>query len=62
MVYAADRTGAPSLFAKPVNGPGEERPIVPPGAGGPQRATSFTPDGKFVVFTHNEPQVPGWWE
>jgi Tol biopolymer transport system component len=55
LVYAADRTGAPSLFAKPVNGPGEERPIVPPSAGGPQRPTSFTPDGTFVIYTHNEP-------
>jgi eukaryotic-like serine/threonine-protein kinase len=55
VVYAADRTGAPSLFAKPANGAGEERPIVPPGGGGPQRATSITPDGKFVVYVHNEP-------
>jgi Tol biopolymer transport system component len=57
LVYAADRNGPPSLFAKPANGTGEERPIVPPGIGGPQRAASITPDGRFVLYVHNAPQT-----
>jgi len=55
LVYAADRTGAPSLFARAANGTGGERPILPPVAGGPQRPSSISPDGTFVVFVRSEP-------
>ena len=57
LVYAADRTGPPSLFMRAANGAGEERPIVPPEIGGPQRAYAITPDGKFVLYSHNEPRT-----
>src|SRR5436190_212157 len=57
IVYAANRIGAPSLFAKPVNGTVEERAIVPPSPTGPQRACAVTPDGRFVIYTENEPQT-----
>jgi hypothetical protein len=57
LVYAADRTGPPSLFARAVNGPGEARSLVPPGAGGPQRPGSITPDGKSVLFVHSQPRT-----
>jgi eukaryotic-like serine/threonine-protein kinase len=59
IVYAANRTGPPSLFAKPANGPGDERAILAPVIGGPQRASSVTPDGKFLLYVHNEPQTAG---
>jgi Tol biopolymer transport system component len=57
IIYGANRTGPPSLFAKPANGAGDERAILAPAVGGPQRASSVTPDGKFVVYVHNEPQT-----
>ncbi len=55
IIYSADRTGPPSLFARPAIGPAEERAIVPPSPGGPQRPGSVTPDGRFIVYVHNEP-------
>lgn len=30
------------------------RPLVPPGAGGPQRPHTITPDGRFVLYTHSQ--------
>ena len=57
IVYAADRTGPPSLFARPANGAGEPRPLVPPGSGGPHRPYSVTPDGKSVIYVYSQPQT-----
>jgi eukaryotic-like serine/threonine-protein kinase len=54
VIYAADRTGPPNLFALAVNRAGEPRSLVPPGIGGPQRPYSITRDGKFVLYTHNQ--------
>jgi Tol biopolymer transport system component len=57
IIYGANRTGPPSLFAKPANGASDERAILAPAVGGPQRAASVTPDGQFVLYVHNEPQT-----
>lgn len=57
ILYAADRNGPPSLFARPANGTGAEWPILPPSNGGPQRASAVTPDGKFVVFVQSDAQT-----
>jgi Tol biopolymer transport system component len=52
IVYSAGRASMPQLFLRQLS-TGEEREVVP--AGGFQRATAVSPDGRLLAFDENEP-------
>jgi Tol biopolymer transport system component len=57
VVYAADRSGPPSLFARDAEGVGQEVVVVAPSAFGPQSPGSVTPDGRSIVFVQAQAQT-----
>jgi eukaryotic-like serine/threonine-protein kinase len=53
IVFASNRTAQPKLYLKPADGSGEERQI----AEMPGLPTSWSSDGRFLLFTSNDPKT-----
>jgi serine/threonine-protein kinase len=55
IVFPSDRAGPVNLFWKPVDGSGPEERLTT--SSNLQRASSFSPDGRFHVFTEVDPKA-----
>ena len=48
VAFTSDRDGVPTVFRKHADGSGEEKAVVP-GAENPTFATSWSPDGRYII-------------
>ena len=55
IAFTSNRTGQPKLYLKPADGSGEERQLTDM----PGSATSWSRDGRFLLFTSNAPKTGG---
>jgi Tol biopolymer transport system component len=53
IAFASNRTGPPKLYIKPADGSGEERMLTDV----PGQPTSWSRDGRFLLFTSNTPKT-----